>query len=159
MRTLFKRLGLLVLAVTSLSLVACAQSQGANVGKKLPEANLVYVSKEVAPAGKPLLIEFWATWCGPCRVSIPHLNQVYEKFKDKGLLVVGVSDEKPEVVKAFMKKTPMNYSVALEESGSLLEKLGIRGIPRAFLVGKDGTIVWEGHPMNLKEEEIEKLLK
>lgn len=159
MHKLLKQLGLLCLALVSFSLPACAQSQGANVGKKLPEAKLVYVSNEVSPSGKPLLLEFWATWCGPCRVSIPHLNEVYSKYKDKGLVVVGVSDEKPAVIRAFMEKVPMTYSVATDESGTLLEKLGIRGIPTAFLVSKDGTILWEGHPMNLKEAEIEKLLK
>jgi hypothetical protein len=73
-------------------------------------------------------------------------------------VVIGISDENKDTVVKFQKTLPMDYNVAFGGAG-LVEKLGINGIPHAFLVGKDGKVVWEGHPMELKESEIEKVLK
>jgi thiol-disulfide isomerase/thioredoxin len=128
------------------------------VGKELPDLKVDYLSKAPDLKGKPVVVEFWATWCPPCRVSIPHLNDLNKKFKDKGLVIVGISDEDKATVEGFQKSTPMDYSVALDKGG-LGKKFGISGIPHAFVVGKDGKIVWEGHPMRLTEAEIEKALK
>jgi thiol-disulfide isomerase/thioredoxin len=128
------------------------------VGKELPALGVEYLSKAPELKGKPVIVEFWATWCPPCRTSIPHLNELNKKFKDKGLVIVGVTDEDKATVDDFQKKLPMDYSVALDKGG-LGQKFGIQGIPHAFVVGKDGKILWEGHPMALKEAEIEKALK
>jgi thiol-disulfide isomerase/thioredoxin len=148
------------LALLSVSCFGSLKEGGAsNVGKTVPAAQLDFVANKADTAGKPYILEFWATWCGPCRQSIPHLNQVYAKFKDRGLLIVGVSDEEPALVKEFMKKLPMNYAVAIDASGSLGTAFGIRGIPHALVVDKTGKIVWEGHPMELEDSTIEKVLK
>lgn len=128
------------------------------VGKELPPLNVDFLSAKPDTKGKPAIVEFWATWCPPCRASIPHLNALNKKFKDKGLVVIGISDETKDVVEKFQKTLPMEYHVAI--GGSAIEKkVGINGIPHAFLVGKDGKVVWEGHPMRLTEAEIEKALK
>ena len=108
--------------------------------------------------GKAAIVEFWATWCPPCRASIPHLNGINKNYQDKGLVVMGISDEKPDVVAKFRKSTPMEYHVATGGS-AIQKKFGINGIPHAFVVGKDGKILWEGHPMELKDDVIEKALK
>lgn len=128
------------------------------VGKELPDLGVEYVDKAPELKGKPAIVEFWATWCPPCRKSIPHLNELNKKFSSQGLVVVGITDEDKKKVEEFRKTTPMEYSVALDKKG-LGEKFGITGIPHAFVVGKDGKIVWEGHPMQLKEADIEKALK
>lgn len=100
------------------------------------------------------VVEFWATWCPPCRRSIPHLTEIQKQFKDKGVVVVGVSDEKPETVKPFVKKMgdQMDYTVAVDDGRktfkSYMQAYGQRGIPHAFIVGKDGKVVWHGHPMD-----------
>ena len=62
------------------------------------------------------VVEFWATWCGPCRQSIPHLTELQEKYKEKGVVVVGISMEKPSVVRPFLKRMgkKMRYAVACD---------------------------------------------
>lgn len=129
------------------------------VGKELPAMKLDYLSKAPEIKGKPTLVEFWATWCPPCRTSIPHLNEIHKKFKDQGLVIVGISDEDKKTVEDFQKKLPMDYTVALDEGGKVSKEFGITGIPHAVLVGKDGKIIWTGHPMQLKDADIEKALK
>lgn len=129
------------------------------VGQKLPSASLNFMDKTPDWKGKPVLLEFWATWCPPCRKSIPHLNEVFAKYKDRGLMVIGVTDEDDATVRKFRKSVPMDYHVAIDNGGNLSEKMGISGIPHAFLVNKAGEIVWEGHPMQLTDADIEKILE
>ena len=122
-------------------------------------------------SGKTYIVEFWATWCGPCRVSIPHLNELHEKFKDKGLVVIGQDcwERDESLVKPFIEKMgeKMTYRVALddkskEEKGAMaanwMEAAGQSGIPSAFIVNKSGKVVWIGHPMSLKEKLLEDVL-
>ncbi len=107
-----------------------------------------------ASKGKTVtVVEFWATWCGPCRVSIPHLTELQKKFKDKGVVFVGVSTEDTSVVKKFVQQmgSKMDYTVAVDKDSQTdkgyMEAFGIDGIPHAFVVDKEGRIVWNGHPM------------
>ena len=103
---------------------------------------------------KVVVVEFWATWCGPCRVSIPHLSELQKKFERRGVVVVGVSDEEPSKVKPFVDEQgdKMDYTVALDRNGKTsagyMERYGINGIPHAFVVDKEGRIAWHGHPMS-----------
>ncbi len=121
--------------------------------------------------GKAYIVEFWATWCGPCKVTIPDLNRLHLKFKDKGLTIVGVSisEEDQNDVPKFVKQmgTNMTYRVAVDdisksERGFMSEKwmtaAGLRGIPSAFLINKEGKIAWIGSPFALKEKLIEDVL-
>ena len=115
--------------------------------------------------GKNLyVVEFWATWCGPCRTSIPHLTELQKKFKDKGVVFVGVSDEPADKVKPFVEKMgdKMDYVVACDEdrktSEGYMAAYGQGGIPTAFIVGKDGKVMWFGHPMSELEETIQAVL-
>jgi thiol-disulfide isomerase/thioredoxin len=121
--------------------------------------------------GKAYIVEFWATWCPPCRASIPHLNETYNKFKDKGLIVIGqdCSEQNDALVAPFVKNMgdKMTYRVALDDkatnkqgqmSKTWMEAAGRDGIPSAFLVDTKGVIAWIGHPMELKEQVIEEVL-
>jgi thiol-disulfide isomerase/thioredoxin len=121
--------------------------------------------------GKAYIVEFWATWCPPCRTSIPHLNETYTKFKDKGLIVIGQDcwERDESLVAPFVKKMgdKMTYRVALDDKASnkkgrmaetWMEAAGRDGIPSAFLVDTKGVIAWIGHPMELKEQVIEEVL-
>lgn len=105
--------------------------------------------------GSIYVVEFWATWCPPCRTSIPHLTEIQRQFKDRGVTIVGISDETADVVKPFVaqmdEQKKMEYAVAIDPEGQVskgyMEAFGIEGIPHAFVVGRDGNLLWHGHPM------------
>ena len=149
------------IAVAALTLGTLTLNAGPKewVGKALPEVKVEFLDKAPDIKGKVAVVEFWATWCPPCRASIPHLNALNKKFKDKGVAIIGISDETKDVVAKFREKLPMEYTVALDAGGKFAEQFGISGIPHAFIVGKDGKIVWQGHPMQMKESDIEAALK
>jgi thiol-disulfide isomerase/thioredoxin len=110
------------------------------------------------------VVEFWATWCGPCKTSIPHLTEMQTRFKDKGVVFIGISDEPPSTVKPFVEKMgeKMNYTVACDDarksSAGYMEAYGQGGIPTAFIVGKDSKVLWFGHPMGELEQTLENVL-
>lgn len=106
------------------------------------------------------LVEFWATWCPPCRMSIPHLDKLRKKYAAKGLVVVGVSKEALETVKTFVAtQKNMNYNVAVDDNGLTYAAYmdGVAGIPTAFLIGKSGKILWIGHPLE-SDSVVEKVM-
>lgn len=114
--------------------------------------------------GKIYIVEFWATWCGPCRVSIPHLTEVARKYKDKNVVVVGVSKEEAGAVKPFVKKqgAKMDYNIAIDPTQNVnagyMKAFGYSGIPHAFIVDTAGKIQWHGHPLADMEQVLQGVL-
>ncbi len=110
------------------------------------------------------VVEFWATWCPPCRTSIPHLSDMQKKFKEKGVVFVGISTEPPPKVKPFVQNMgdKMNYTVAADKAQktamAYMGAFDVNTIPHAFVVDKAGKIVWHGHPMENLDTAIEKAL-
>ena len=129
------------------------------VGSKAPSLSIdkwvkgSEVDLAKAKSDEVYVVEFWATWCPPCRTSIPHLSQLQKHFKPKGVTFIGISNEKTDVVKKFLDNgwnDKMQYTVAIDKknktSEDWMEASGQDGIPTAFVV-KGGKIKWIGHPM------------
>jgi len=110
------------------------------------------------------VVEFWATWCGPCRTSIPHLTELQKKFKDKNVTIVGVSDEEVAKVRPFVDEmgAKMDYAVAVDNNRATYAKymnaFNQNGIPTAFVVDQAGKIVWLGHPMGDLENVLDQVV-
>ena len=120
-------------------------------------------------AGKIYVVEFWATWCSPCRAGMPHLSELQEAYRDE-VFFIGVTRENAEVVQDFLEKPAderisgeegrswsdlMRYTVVADADGAtsaaFMEAANENGIPCAFVVGIDGKIEWIGHPMEIDE--------
>ena len=112
--------------------------------------------------GKVVLLDFWATWCGPCRIEIPGFIQLQERYRDQGLVVLGIYiDDNAESVSDFYREFKMNYAVAPGDSRLVELYGGILGLPTTFLIGRDGRI-YSKHSgatdVAVFEEEIKELL-
>ena len=157
----------LFLAVAALSAPLIAQAAPLGVGSPAPAlkvAKWVKGTPVKLAKGKLYVVEFWATWCGPCIQTIPHLSELAKKYKGKVTFTgVSVFEHDPKYaanVVSFVEKMgpKMAYNVAMDDdsdAGFMAKNWMIaaqqNGIPTAFVVGKDGKIAWIGHPIDLEK--------
>jgi thiol-disulfide isomerase/thioredoxin len=146
-----KWLTTLTLVVAALAITGPAQAaqESSLVGQPAPEISAQFWLNSPAMTLKALrghvvVVEFWATWCPPCRASIPHLIELSKKYTS--VTFIGMTDEAKAKVEPFAKDLGMTYAVAGgSPSGG---EYGVTGIPTAFIVGADGKVAWQGHPMS-----------
>jgi hypothetical protein len=123
-----------------------AETPSPLIGKPAPEFELNLLDGGKATLAKHkgkdvVIIDFWATWCGPCRKSLPILANITEQFKDKGLVFYALNQrENPEAIKDFLAKQTFKLTVALDTEGKVGEAYGVEGIPQTVLIDKDGTV-------------------
>ena len=156
-RSLFALLALMLL-------VSACSGQSTMEGKQAPAFSLKGAdgkSLELKSlAGKVVVVNFWATWCPPCRAEIPGMQEVYEKYKTKGLEIVGVSLDRDgwSVVTPFLQKTKMTYPVVMGDAAIAEAYGGISAIPTSFVVDRKGKIVKQ-HVGYFSKEDFEKAVK
>jgi peroxiredoxin len=91
--------------------------------------------------GKVVLLDFWATWCGPCRVEAPRFVDLARRYREQGLAVIGISmDDEPEPVRKFYNQYKLNYPVALGNEQVSQQYGGVFSLPTTFLIGRDGRV-------------------
>jgi peroxiredoxin len=123
-------------------------------GKPAPDFSLRTVDGQTVKLsgrrGKVVLLDFWATWCGPCRASLPHIQELSESqsWADSGLVVWAVNDrESAQTVGDFLANNQYTFTALVDENGAVVSQYGVRGIPMTVLIGRDGTVknVWVGY--------------
>ncbi len=156
-----------ILSISSFAATANAQfgsSGKLSVGDEAPNVNVeTWIKGTFDPSSAEVyIIEFWATWCGPCKKSIPHLTALQEEYADDGLVIVGISTDKDTaLVEGFVKRQgiKMNYVVGIDNRNrterSWMKAAGLNSIPSAFIVDKNNIIQFIGNPL---EEDFDEIL-
>jgi thiol-disulfide isomerase/thioredoxin len=139
-----------IVALSGVFLPGCMGSgsgsgQGPEVGKTAPEFALKGLDgQEVSLSdlrGKPVLLNFWASWCGPCRLEMPFLQQIYEKWTGKGLVLLAVNlQEDSNKVEEFVKNGGYTFPILLSPGKEVPLAYNIRGIPATFFIDAEGVI-------------------
>ena len=145
----------LMLGITTLGFISSGLISSANAAELIPitqaqEAPLLnqrlpdMKGGEMALAdlqGKVVMVDFWASWCGPCRESFPWLNTMQEKYAEQGLVVVGVNlDKQPKQALDFLKQVPANFTLLLDNKAILPEAYGLIGMPSSYLLDRQGHL-------------------
>ena len=109
--------------------------------------------------GKVVVLEFWATWCGPCVAAIPHMNELTEQFADDDVQFIAINvGETRDTVETFLKRRGIDGWVALDEHEAVANQFEVSGIPRTIVIGRDGRIVADTYPTMLQAEHLRKAL-
>jgi cytochrome c biogenesis protein CcmG/thiol:disulfide interchange protein DsbE len=132
------------LAVALCALFAAATATAQDVGRPAPAFDLAGASSPVKLAalkGKVVYVDFWASWCSPCKQSFPWMNDMQAKYGARGLQIVGVTvDKKREDADKFLASTPAKFLVGYDTTGKAAEVYKPKGMPTSFLIGADGVV-------------------
>lgn len=151
-----KRLALLVIAISFVFLLGAGKSKKLAVGAKAPAVKvgdaswvLPADSKSPATSDTVVLLEFWATWCGPCLIAMPEVQALHERYAKDGLTVIALTDEDRATVEPFLAKRAWSVPIALD-AGETIKAFGVRQLPTTIVIAKDGTVAHVGGPKNVE---------
>jgi peroxiredoxin len=102
--------------------------------------------------GKVVLVNFWATWCPPCRKEMPDLQALYDKYKEQGFVVLSISDEEPAKVQPFITERKITYPVLLDPGRKVNEEFQVEGIPKSFVYDREGKLVAQSMDMRTRTQ-------
>ncbi len=125
--------------------LACAPAFAADapkVGSPFPALDGFSLEGKVPDTkGKVVIVDFWASWCGPCVKSLPAFKELHEKFADKGLVIIAVSvDEEKAAMDTFLKKTPVPFAVVRDAEEKLQKRIDLSGVPVTYILDRQGVI-------------------
>ena len=154
------------LRILTNDLFAIAYPDGPKIGDVPPPLTLTKMIQGAPAAeigwdklkGKVVVLEFWATWCGPCIKAIPHLNGLAEQFKNQPVIFISVTSENEDVVRLFLRNHPVKTWVGLDDYEVLNKAFYVQGIPHAVIVDAGGHIAAIVHPGDIKPENLEEVL-
>src|SRR5208282_1143808 len=150
----------------SVALYVSAQAASPKVGEKPPLLQATKLLQAPPGAkmdtdslrGKVVILEFWATWCGPCVAAIPHLNELSEKYKGKPVQFIAITAEDEATIEKFLAKRPIEAWVALDTNNAMNKAYAVTAIPHTVVLDKDGKIAAITYPTDLTEKHINDLL-
>jgi thiol-disulfide isomerase/thioredoxin len=167
-RRAFARLLLrLALALAITTSLASARAATPKVGEPFPELAKAGLEGALPDlSGKIVLVDFFASWCGPCQESFPAMEELFQKYGSKGLVVIAINeDQKREDMETFLKQHKVTFTIVRDPSSALVSKVRIPTMPTSFLLDKDGKVrvVHRGfkgkETLKKYEQDIETLLK
>ena len=119
-----------------------ALADEAKVGNMFPALEAAAL-QSVDLKGKIVLVDFWASWCGPCKQSFPELQKLHEKYREGGFTVVAVSeDEEADAMQRFLQGRAVSFPVVHDKGHELVKKVGVAAMPTSILIGRDGKILY-----------------
>lgn len=143
--------------VSRLSVAARPEVTLVKVGDEAPDFTLPNLDGQVTSLsglrGKVVLVNFWATWCGPCRIEMPHLEKLYQEYHKQGVVFLTISDEDPETIRQFLKTQKYSFGSMVDAKSIVSSLYGVRGIPHTFLIDRLGRVT-AGLPGSQKETDL-----
>ena len=136
---------LVIILLSGLLITGCSEPSVARVGEPAPNFQLQNLDGQPVALsdlrGKPVLLNFWATGCPPCRSEMPYIQETYDEWSNKGLVVLAINiGESSSAVKEFVQSYGLSFLVLLDTKQDVAQQYNIRGIPTTFFIDKDGII-------------------
>jgi len=142
LRLVCLRQRVIALCLTTLS---ASVAWAIEAGAPAPEVNLPGVKDAISLAGlkgKVVYVDFWASWCGPCKQSFPFMNELQSKYRAQGFEIVAINlDVKRDDADKFLAEVPAQFNVAFDAKGDSARRFEVKGMPSSYLIGRDGKVV------------------
>ena len=143
-RAALRRAALCLATLVALTGLAAPSAWSLEAGAAAPELNLPGLKEAVTLAalkGKVVYVDFWASWCGPCKQSFPFMNELQAKYRAQGFEVLAINlDVKRDEADKFLAEVPAQFTVAFDAKGDSAKRFEIKGMPSSYLIGRDGKV-------------------